>query len=445
MKSHRVLKSCGKALSYGMTALFAVLLSASFGATTARAGGTDLKAYWDKGIRLSSEDKNIEIKLGGRVQMDGGWAWGNDKLEAAGGMMSDGFEIRRARLYIAAKLYEHTEGKFESDFAGNAVAIKDAYLALVDGPGGLGLRFGNFKEPFGLEALTSDKYVTFIERAMPVVFAPDRQLGAMIYTHDIMDGMATASAGVFKRTTGADGEYDFAGRITIAPILEDKGEKLVHLGISGLWREDPQDRGNDTIEFRERPEWHNTGRYIGTGTIPAKSLGQLGLEGAVTVGPVALSGEYTLAKVQGDPLGAGNEPLFKGYYGQISFFVTGEHRVYKGGEFQRVSPKTTAFIDGPGAIEIALRYSNLDLQDAADNTLATSAPTLPTGALYNSKEQNITIALNWHLNTNMMIRVNYIRSDFNGVINVGTAGADRTVANGGGAIQTVATRWQMDF
>ncbi len=61
------------------------------------------------------------------------------------------------------------------DFAGGDADFKDVYVGLKKLPGVGTLKVGHFKEAFGLEELTSSKYITFIERSLPTeAFAPSR-------------------------------------------------------------------------------------------------------------------------------------------------------------------------------------------------------------------------------------------------------------------------------
>lgn len=82
---------------------------------------------------------------------------------------------------------------------------------------------------------------------------------------------------------------------------------------------------------------------------------------------------------------------FSGYYIEASYFITGEHRRYKGGAFSRVKPKhnfTPGKSVGPGAWQVAFRYSNIDLNDFDEGILG-------------GQEDNLTIGLNWHINPNV--------------------------------------------
>lgn len=86
---------------------------------------------------------------------------------------------------------------------------------------------------------------------------------------------------------------------------------------------------------------------------------------------------------------------------QLSYFLTGESRPYKksAGCFDRVRPKKNFAWKGergPGAWELAGRYSWLDLDDAA----------VDGGTL-----QDFTLGLNWHLNPNTRVMWNYIHAN----------------------------------
>jgi phosphate-selective porin OprO/OprP len=87
-----------------------------------------------------------------------------------------------------------------------------------------------------------------------------------------------------------------------------------------------------------------------------------------------------------------------GGYLQISWFITGEHRAYHParGTFVQVSVPGNVFRgDGPGAWQLAARWSTLDLDD---------------GSVAGGRLEDITVGLNWHLNTHCRMMLDGIHS-----------------------------------
>ena len=113
-----------------------------------------------------------------------------------------------------------------------------------------------------------------------------------------------------------------------------------------------------------------------------------------------LQGEVFSTSVKSSTL---KDPSFLSYYAQTSFFITGEHRPYKLGVFTGVEPETSFGNGGFGALELAARYSHLDLDDDVINA---------------GKLSDITFGINWYLNSHSRIMLNYVRSD---LVDVGVA------------------------
>jgi phosphate-selective porin OprO/OprP len=381
-----------------------------------QAGPTDFRVFWKEGLNFATQDGDFTLKVGGRLMYDWLWISEDDAIKASTiGEQQDGSEVRRARLYMQGLIYGNVEYKLQFDFAdGDEVDLKDAYVGLTDFPLGK-LRMGHFKEPFSLEELTSSKYITFLERGLPNVFAPSRNAGLMLHSSEFNDRM-TWAVGLFRDTddTGTDmddGGYNVTGRLTWLPIYEDKGASLVHVGAAYSYR-----NPDDALRYRQRPEAHLTSRFVDTGTFTSDQVDLWGLEAAWVGGPFSLQGEYIFADA--DRLGGGPDVDFDGWYAQASYFLTGEHRRYKtsSGAFSRVKPKSNFSFDGggPGAWEIAARYSELNLDDED----------ISGGGL-----ENITAGLNWHLNPNMRIMWNYVHADRDDV----------------GEADILQMRWQIDF
>ncbi|MCK7483520.1 MAG: porin [Candidatus Moduliflexus flocculans] len=113
---------------------------------------------------------------------------------------------------------------------------------------------------------------------------------------------------------------------------------------------------------------------------------------AAAAGPVLLQGEYTATSVnQFEGLPKAN---FSGYYAFASWMITGEKRPYsveEGEPAGYIYPKNRSL----GAFELAVRISNLSLNDMAADVMG-------------GEGNNVTLALNWRPYSNLRFMVNYI-------------------------------------
>jgi phosphate-selective porin OprO/OprP len=363
-------------------------------------GENDFRVFWKEGLNLETDNKRFKVKIGGRIQND--WAWFDDnrELDIVFGDQEDGTEFRRARLFVEGTMYDDYSFKAQYDFAGNDADtdFKDVWLAANKVPYLGQVKIGHFKEPFSLNELTSSKYNPFMERGLPNAFAPGRNTGIQI-SNSAFDKRLSWALGVFRETgeygNGMDdGGYNVTGRVSGLPWYKDGGRKLLHLGagyshrnVDGGWR------------YRARPEAHlSSVRYVDTGTFQADDVDLYNAELALVYGPLSFQTEYT--KVEADTLLGGDE-TFDGYYAMASYFITGEHRPYKkgAGTFDKVKPKNNfGFGEGKGwgAWELALRYSTIDLDDKW---------------VRGGEEDNFALGVNWYLNPNMRVMLNYVKSD----------------------------------
>ena len=357
-----------------------------------------LAAYWKGGLRLDSADGQFKLKIGGRVQND--WAvYSTDKkVRRQFGRIGDGTEFRRARFFMEGSVYGNIKYKFQYDFA-SSDPFKDAYIQLRKLPMAGNFTVGHFKEPFSLEELTSSKYITFMERSLPNVFSSGRNLGVRL-NRSFMDKRATAAFGFFREgnpadtssTFGNSGTYNATTRLTMLPWYVEKGRQLVHLGLS--YRHAFHDE-NERIRFRQRPEAHLGPRLVETPRFHVEDVDYFAPEVALVYGPASLQFEWMSALADRP---TGEDLHYNGYYIFGSFFLTGEHRPYKtsSGAFNRVKPKNNFdWKGGYGALELAARYSMLDLNDKDMN---------------GGELSNFTFGVNWYLNPNMRFMLNYVRA-----------------------------------
>jgi phosphate-selective porin OprO and OprP len=366
--------------------------------------GSNIQMSWKDGINLQSADKKFKAKIGGRLHIDAASFSQDDDSETLVGDIPAAAEFRRARISLEGEIAYAlpTFFKVEFDFAHAEVAAKDVFIGLGDIPYVGGFQVGHFKEPIGLELLTSSRFLTFIERALPVeAFAPERNTGAMFFNSAFNERMVW-QFGAFSDTGDSgdaiplDSDWRVDGRVAGTPWVSDDGRKLLHLGLSGSYIEPP----GGSYSFRStRPEAH-LGPHFLTRTVPGDAEHVLlgGAEAALVFGPFSVQGEYFRNWVSLS--GPGDSPSFDGFYVFGSWFITGESRAYKktgssGGSFDRLRPTHSFSLGeggGVGAWELALRYSRANLNSEGIN---------------GGRMNDYTAGVNWYLNPNMKIQFNY--------------------------------------
>jgi len=354
---------------------------------------------WDNGFKLESADKNFKFKFGGRIMADYAFFSQNDNLETAFGALKtkNGTEIRRARFFLSGTLYKNVVFKWDLGFEGGVIAFKDMYLGLKNIPVIGNIRVGNVKEPLRLEMLTSSKYITFMERSLISDFAPTRNNGILIF-NEFSNKKIGVQAGLFRNADDktandkkANDGYVFTGRITGLPINNKDNKQILHIGVGYSHRKP------DTKEYKvsSRPEAHlSSQKYITTGAIDnVDNINLLNLEAAFVTGSLSFQAEYLAAKVN-----AIENYSFSSYYGQVSYFLTGESKKYKSsyGGFNRVKPQHNFGNGGTGAWEVAFRYSNSDLNSET---------------ILGGEQSDITLGVNWYLNPSTRIMFNNVIAD----------------------------------
>jgi len=121
--------------------------------------------------KVASERK---WKIGGRVYFDTAMFSQNDQSLAQGITARNGTEIRRAWLSVSGEASPVLDYCLQLEFAGSktvsgtrfqSTCFKDAYLGFRDLPYVGNIRIGHICEPLSLEQMTSNRYITFMERS----------------------------------------------------------------------------------------------------------------------------------------------------------------------------------------------------------------------------------------------------------------------------------------
>jgi len=361
---------------------------------------SDVSVAWKGATVIQDKDAGYKIKFGGRMMYDWSFIHPDKDLDAAfPDQFSDGSEFRRARFYSQGTIYHVVFYKAQYDFATDGTnEFKDVYVGVKNIPVLGSVVAGNMYEPFGLEEQTSSKVITFMERGLTSNFTPSRRAGFM-FKRVLESERATFAGGLFRnsdefgRAVGHD--YNVTARVTAVPMIQEEGKKLVHLGAAVSVRK-PE---GDTAKFAARSSTHISPKLVSTGSMPYTDRTLLfGGEGAMILGPASLQGEVVLARTVNDTL---NDPSFNGLYVQASYVLTGEHRGYKEGSMEGVTPaKNFDGEGGKGAWEVGARFSRIDL----DND------TVKGGTM-----SDVTLGLNWYLNPVTRIMFNYVYADLQDV------------------------------
>jgi phosphate-selective porin OprO and OprP len=438
----------------------------------------DWQVYWSNGLNIKSKDGKHNIQIGGRIQVDFASISSPkrsfvDQLEAEqrNDLTGFGSEFRRARLFISGTVYDIIQFKAQYDFAGNGPAeFKDVWLGLTKVPYVGHIRVGHMKEPFSLEELTSSKYITFMERALPNVFAPGRNTGIRLHNTAFKSKRLWWGVGVF---TDADNfgdnfnnfqDWNFTARLAGTPFYDDDGRKLLHLGFG--YSHQFRNKRQFQLRYQQRPEAHITDvRPLittagGIGRLDTNYVDLINPEIAFVWGPFSMQGEYIWSFVNanrdsiwqnGAEVGGFNlflrkaNPTFHGGYVFASFFLTGEHRHYdlKSASFGRTKPKRNFDLQGgPGAWEVAFRYSYLSLNDGVSSD--PNALFTPRIGVRGGIANNLTFGLNWYPTPNTRWMLNYIYADIDNRRVTPLLPAYRQNFNSG-PLHAVQTRFQIDF
>ncbi len=395
----------------------------------------ELKPAFKDGIAIESASKDFSIALTGRVHADYRNYLEND------GMIADTFEIRRGRIGAKAKFYDRYEVQVIGEFGAGGAALDIAHLDALWWPK-LGLRFGQFKMPMGLEELTSSNFIDFQERSLANQLMPGKEIGAMAFgeiTKGVNYGVALSNGRGINRAELSDidattkqnnakaDKMDVLGRITanFAEILKQK-DAVYHAGIALSKGE--QAPGDGALSARSQARGVS---FFRTAPFDGENFDRTryGFEAAIARGPVKFQAEHMTANYQGNSkAGVNFDRDINAWYASINWLITGEKYAdnYKAGAFGRIRPNTNfqpgSLAEGWGAWEVGLRFAEYDASDfAAANAAGTGRLTTPsatTTTAYTNKAGAWTAGVKWIVNPNTRFLLNYVQTGFDTPITV---------------------------
>ncbi len=361
-------------------------------------------------MSLSTPDGLHTFNIRGRIYTD--YVKVSDRNNT---MDQSGTEFRTARLGIEGKAWKDVKYKFEADFSGNEVTVKDAYMQF--GTMGGKVTVGQFKTPNSLDEQTSSRHISFMERgSFTDAFGFARQTGVMYGTGD---KTWTFKAGVFKGNNedAGNGDTTFAARATYGASMEN-GKWIV----GGSMRSRKTD---GQFRYRQRPHVHLADRPVNTGHIGNGDDFFYGIEAGTQWGSFHAAGEYGVLKAKDVTLDGGNANLTGGY-AEIGYFLTGEKRSLKlnKGAWDRPGVNNPINEGGMGAFQINARYDTLDMTG---------------GGARGGEMDTWIVGLNWWMTRHTRMVLNYSHSSIDKAWAVGSA------IDGKNSVNALGLRFQIDW
>ncbi len=382
-----------KTLTVVLAFLFA---SAIIKAQDSKIPGGDFHKPLDTEVRngklvFQSEDGDFMWWIDSRIQLDGAMYFENKNP------LSNGTYLRRLTFAVKAQLWKDWNAEVDLDFSEAVLDLRDMYIKYTVPDVNLSFQAGNFKEPFGMERLNSSRLITFLERtAMSNAFPLGRRIGfAARYWEDY--GQVTV--GIFGHEAGTkidkgtrDEGFSTNIRMSAAPINK-MGENL-HIGLAGSYKvpDAVADLNPNTIEVKARTETYVFDpKLLHTGDIKDVNYYlRYGAELAGIYGPF-----YFQTELQGMDVkrwyGKSDVKLYGGYI-TAAYVLTGETRYYyvEDGEVGTVEQPKSKW----GAVEIAARYSILDLNDSE-------------AGIFGGQSNQLNVGINYYPNSNIKLQINY--------------------------------------
>ena len=408
-------------------------------------------------------------------------------LDAATGFhdANDTWLARRLRPNIQGTLFGKYDYRFQEEFAGGSASVVDAYVDGRFNPA-FKVRVGKYKPFVGLERLQGGADIKFIERSyVSNNILPNRDQGISLYG-DLFDDKLNYAVGynngvVDGGNASTGSEYDDKKEITarlFATPFKDDVNALSGLGF-GIAATYTDASAEKNLNFTDTSAADGTRnglpsyvtnaqqtffRYSSAAVADGKRF-RIAPQAYYYNGPFGLLAEY--ARVSQDvSLASGGSPAAGGsgttalstarstilsgskkrldndaWQIAATYLITGEDS-----SFKSIKPKNDFDLDkgGWGAWELALRYSELNV-DSDTFTNATGALAGQTGAdaiptlgqsfadatISAKKAKTWTAGVNWYLNSNAKIVLNYEQTAFDGGAGTGLAYNTATGASNG--------------
>lgn len=395
---------------------------------------------------LRTSDGYFEMALRGRMHFDMATynQDGNNLPSIAPGRdLNEGGNFRRSELGMEGKFMRDFEYHVSYDFGGSGGEgggnIKNMFLGYT-GIKPLRIQIGAIQAPMTMDDSTSSNEITFIERASAVNLATsmgaqkgrtavgvrgntNNVFGSLYYTRDPVTLSGGAALPDESSNLVARAAYLIAPNPDTNIHIGASGTKVLHFTQVAAAIPGPLPgslQASSVFNLQDRPELRVDGtRLVSTGNIPVEDGYVVGPELGANWKNFYVQGEYYHYKLDRQNANVAvpanlSSFDFDGWYVQTSWIVTGETKRYdiKNASFGAPRPNGPfGFGDSLGVIELAARYSSVDLNDGTSGgATCTGTGLVPaaTSTCVRGGEQDIvTLGVNWYPNRNVRFMLNY--------------------------------------
>jgi phosphate-selective porin OprO/OprP len=361
----------------------------------------------DKGVAAKSADGAYEFRLRGTVQADQ-----RSFLDGDGGQ-NDGFLWRIVRPTLEGQLGRLIAFKLTPDFATDTPSLVDAYVDVRFDPRAT-LRVGKFNGPVGLERLQSSSSLAMMERAFPTELAPNRDIGVQLQG-EFAQGRVSYAAGVFNgaadgrdaSASDPDDEIEFEGRVFFEPWKHSANALSgLGFGLAGSTG-NKQGAGNSFLPRYRSPGQNVFFNYRST-VLADGSHERLSPQFYYYRNRLGLMGEWIRSEQELQAgTNADTHATLENQAWQLTagWVLTGEDNGYRG----VAKPSHPFALDGEGwsAFELVARYGELKVDEDAFPVYAD-----PSASARRARAWGLGI--NWYLNGNLKLVLNYTGASFDG-------------------------------
>jgi phosphate-selective porin OprO/OprP len=248
---------------------------------------------------------------------------------------------------------------------------------------------GRQKEGFSTNKITTGYYGWTMERsAASDAFIPILADG-VTWTGSAGDHIVYNAGGFLDEWSETEGfnrnDNQVVMRVVYLPLPKED-VPLLHLAVEARHGSS----NNGFLQFRSKPEAFPAQSYaVDTGKFAAEATDMVGFEAYLIDGPLMLGSEYYINRVTSPDF---RNPVFNGGDVVATYLITGETRPYneKGAFFEAITPKHSVFDHGTGAVEVVLRYSQVNLDSAG---------------IAGGRFWRITPQINWYLSRDIRFEI----------------------------------------